>query len=618
MGAMVAFVSCDCCDRNTGLDSPKRTLDSSEARAYAGRCPQPGGDHMTRAATLALAVLLGALLLAAVGASSALAFAPSGQPLGLSLSGAAGSPLPGGTYNFPLAAEPISIAPLNTQESEGNNVEHQCFQGLYVLKRQPDGTTAAVPDLAETTAVNSKATVFTFTIKRGVKFGPPVNRTVTAQDFVKSWNYCASAANQSATVYILAPIKGVDPYTGYAGRNGLTGVKATGKYALQVTLKYPFADFPSTLVHPITHVFPVDYAKKVGRKAYSGMPVGGTGPYLVQRWRHYRSIRLIKNPHYWNTAGSGNSAAPGYVDAINMPIYADTGSEWLAFQRGKLDCSTVPAGNARAVESDPNVTNGTWTARAYPSNAVYFISFAMNHPLLGGANQGGNQPIRAALNYAADRDTVCNVVNEGISIPTDEIVPASMPGYQPGLNPYPYDPSKAQLELDKFTAAGGKLPSTIPFWYNSGSGHDRIALALIAGWQKAMPSLTFKRSGIEANSYWTQMGGGKAPALFRMGWIADYPSIDNFIYLFTTGGGKYGSYSRYKNPQVDALFRQARSTLDAATRNDLYNQAQKLILTDAPCIPVYTYGDFRVTNNRIGGFNYNSFGLVDMWGLWVK
>ncbi len=103
-----------------------------------------------------------------------------------------------------------------------------------------------------------------------------------------------------------------------------------------------------------------------------------------------------------------------------------------------------------------------------------------------------------------------------------------------------------------------------------------------------------------------------------MGWIADYPSIDNFIYLFTTDGGKYGSYSRYSNPQVDKLFQQARSTIDTTARNDLYNQAQKIILTDAPCVPVYTYRDVRASNNRVGGFNYNAFGLVDMWNVWVK
>ncbi len=69
---------------------------------------------------------------------------------------------------------------------------------------------------------------------------------------------------------------------------------------------------------------------------------------------------------------------------------------------------------------------------------------------------------------------------------------------------------------------------------------------------------------------------------------------------------------------MDKLFKEARSTTDEAQRFNLYNEAQKLILTDAPCVPVYTYRDARASNNRLGGFSYNSFGLVNMWEVWVK
>jgi ABC-type oligopeptide transport system substrate-binding subunit len=551
---------------------------------------------------VAAVLIVAALLLGACGSSSS---SSSSSP------SAAGTPKAGGTYNFPIYAEPISIEPLNTQESEGAQVEHQVFQGLYVLQLQPDGTTAAVPDLAEKTEVNADATVFTFTIKKGVMFQAPVSREVTAQDFVDSWSYNAQAANKSATTYIIAPIKGMDPNTGYATGSTISGVKALDKYTLQVTLQYPFADFAATTVHPITHVFPVDYAKKIGRKAFFEKPVG-TGPYMVQNWQHNQSVTLVKNPSYWNTTKSGNSATPGWVDTINMPIYADNDTGWLAFQKGTLDYAVIPSGNFRAAQNNPSAKDGTWTVGAYPSTTVYFLSLIMNKPTFGGA---ANLPLRAALNYGADRQAVSQVVNEGVSIPSDEIVPVTIPGYVAGLNPYPSDPTKAQPELDKLATPA---PANIPYWFNTGAGHDKIAQALVAGWQKAMPSLTFKLNGIETNSYWTQLSENKAPAIARMGWIADYPSIDNFIYLFTTEGGKYGSYSFYSNPQVDKLFKQARSTTDQTQRFNLYNEAQKLILTDAPCVPVYTYRDARASNNRIGGFSYNSFELINMNEVWVK
>jgi oligopeptide transport system substrate-binding protein len=555
---------------------------------------------------LAGVLIVAGLVLGACGTSTSSTSSPK----------AAGTPKPGGTFVYPIGADPQGIEPLNLQEADAAQITHQVFQGLYALQLQPDGTTASVPDLAEKTEMSPDAKTFTFTIKQGVKFAPPVNREVTAQDFVDSWNYVLDAQYKSAlSGYIFQNLAGLDPKTGYRkGTAPLSSVKATGKYTFKVTLSTAFSQFPLTLCYDTTKVFPVDYATKVGPKAFFEKPVG-TGPYMVKEWNHNRAITLVKNPSYWNASGSGSSAAPGYVDTISYPIYRDANTEYLAFQKGTVDYSTIPSGSYIAAQNLPNVKNGTWTLKAYPGTSVYYIMVSMNKPMLGG---DANLPIRAALNYAADRNAVSNIVNQGITLPSDGIVPLTIPGYKPGLNPYPYDPAKAQPELDKFTAAGGTLPKNIPYWVNAGQGHDKIGQVLIAGWQKAMPSLTFKLSSIETNAYWASLTANKPPALFRYGWVADYPLIDNFVYLFTTKGGKYGSDTWYSNPQVDKLFTQARATPDIAQANTLYTEAQKLIMADAPCIPLYSYRDARITNNRIGGFNYNGFALTDMWKLWVK
>ncbi len=207
---------------------------------------------------------------------------------------------PGGTYNFAIGAEPISIEPLNTQESEGAEVEHQIFQGLYILQLQPDGTTKAVPHLAEKTEVNSDATVFTFTIRQGVMFlgCPWASREVTAQDSSSTpWAQRPGREQVRHHVHHRTD-QGHGPEHRLRRRSHPgAGVKALDKYTLQVTLQYPFADFPATLVHPITHVFPVDYANKIGRKAFFDKPVG-SGPYMVQEWKHNQSVTLVQDASY--------------------------------------------------------------------------------------------------------------------------------------------------------------------------------------------------------------------------------------------------------------------------------------------------------------------------------
>ena len=552
----------------------------------------------SRAVLVAAALVVAlALFLAACG----------GDKGGSSGGGDQGTPKPGGTYNWPIRSEPLSIEPMNIQEVEANEVTHQVFQGLYRIEMQGD-TGVSVPDLAEKTEVNEDSTVFTFTIKKGVTFAPPVNREVKAQDFVDSWSRLADPKNKAYPVYFIAPIEGIDPSIGgYSGKDGLTGAKALDDYTLQVTLRYPYPEFTQALSGSTTYVTPVDYINKIGAKAYAEKPVG-TGPYMVDKWVHRQKITLVKNPNYWDKANAG------YVDVINMPIIEDENTEWLEFQKGNIDFTAVPVGQVRASQNMPQVKSGEWTAKKYPTTGIYFIGINMGGKgILAGADK---LPIRQALNYAADRDAVVNVVNEGVNVPTDGIVPPTMPGYKAGLNPYPYDPAKGKQVIDEYVKANGAVP-TLPYEFNTGAGHDKIAEAMAAGWEKNL-GIKVALTGVDTNAFWTDLPENKVLGLFRYGWGADYPSIDNFIYLFTTEGKVYGSSTFYSNPQVDALYEKARSTVDETERNELYNEAEKTILTDAPCVPLYAYEDYRVTNNRIGGFNFSAYETVDMWKVWVK
>ena len=157
---------------------------------------------------VAAVLIVAALLLGACGSSGS---SSSASPT------AAETPKPGGTYVMYLGSDPLSIEPLNLQEAEAAQITHQVFQGLYVLQEQPDGTTASVPDLLEKMEMSADAKTFTFTIKQGVTFAPPVSREVKAQDFVDSWNYMLDPKNQSALAsYIFQPLAGLDPKTGVA------------------------------------------------------------------------------------------------------------------------------------------------------------------------------------------------------------------------------------------------------------------------------------------------------------------------------------------------------------------------------------------------------------------
>ena len=513
------------------------------------------------------------------------------------------TPKAGGTYNYMLAANPVSIEPLNAQESEGMQVAHQVFQGLAKYVMNDKGEMVAEPDIAEKWETTDSQT-WTFMLKKGVMFAAPVSREVKAQDFVDSWNRVTDPKNQSYVSYILAPVEGCDD-GGYQvdTKAGLTGVKAIDDYTLEVKLRYPFAEFPQTLGHTVAAATPVEYIAKVGDKEYGKKPVG-TGPYMVESWKNNQSVQLVKNPDYWDTANVG------YVDNINMPIILEASTSWLEFQKGTIDYTVVPPGQVAAAEANAKVTGGEWSAKRWPSLAVYFIGINMTDPVLG-----ENLDLRKALTESADAQNVINIVNEGVSLPATGYVPEGIPGYVPDQSPYAYDPEDAKTIVSGL----GSVP-TLNYWYNTDEGHQKIGEVLQAGWKTA--GIDVKLSNFEWGTFLDKLSKGNSGSgsqLFRMGWIADYPSMDNFLYpLFQSDQARTGSYTFYSNSQVDELLQQARSTIDDQQRYDIYAQAEKLILTDAPAIPLYYYRDFRVTNNRIGGFVHNPMGFTDMWTVWVK
>ncbi len=516
-------------------------------------------------------------------------------------------PKAGGTYNFPLTANPVCIEPLNAQESEGIQVAHQVFEGLVKYELQDDGSMQAVPCIAESWTANEDSTVFTFKLKKGVMFQPPVSREVVAQDFVDSWNRVTTPDKQSLVSYILAPVEGVDD-GGYQTdtKKGVTGVKAIDDYTLEVTLRYPFAEFPQTLGHTVTAATPVEYIEKVGDKAYGQKPVG-TGPFMVESWKANQKVELVKNPDYWDKENAA------YVDRVHMPIITDTNTEWLEFKKGNIDYSSVPPGQVKAAENDAKVKSGEWMAKKWPSLAIYYIGINMTDKVLGDPAGEKGAMLRQALTYSADRKAVINIVNEGVPLEATGIVPLGIPGYKEGQSPYPYDPEKAK----ELIADYGEVP-TLQYWDNTDLGHQKIAEALQAGWKSV--GIDVELSNYEWGTFLDKLGKGdkgSGDQLFRMGWIGDYPSMDNFLYLFNSEASGYLSYTFYKNAEYDKLINDARQISDAAEREALYQEAERILMTDAPCIALYTYRDFRVMNNRVQGQVLNPMVFVDMWKVWV-
>lgn len=286
-------------------------------------------------------------------------------------------PVRGGTFRYFLM-EPLILDSAHVQESEGIQVAKQVYDGL--VDHNPK-TMEVKPAMAKSWKSNKSATVWTFKLRKGVKFHN--GRECKAQDFVYSWNRVAAKETASEIAYHLAPIKGFEAcQEGTAKR--LEGVKARDDYTLEVTLKYPYAEFPTILGHIVFSPVPKEEVQKYGEKF--GENPCGTGPFKFVEWMHDQRIVLKRNPDYY-----GHKP---YLDRIVFKIFDDEQSGFSEFKAGNLDDCEILPGQIRMAK----VIYGD-RALIESMLSLYYYGFNMDAD-----PWGNNQNLRRALNYALDRN----------------------------------------------------------------------------------------------------------------------------------------------------------------------------------------------------------------------
>jgi oligopeptide transport system substrate-binding protein len=241
---------------------------------------------------------------------------------------------------------------------------------------------------------------------------------------------------------------------------------------------------------------------------------------------------------------------------------------------------------------------------------VGFVGINMRDVALGDDLQ-----LRQALSESADAAAVISEAGEGVPLQATGYVPPGIAGHRADQNPYSYDLDQAQAIV-----AGFGVTPRLAYWHVSSESDREVAEILQAGWRTA--GIDVELSDFEGPVLFDRLSradSGSGAELFAVGYIANYPSMGDFLYpLFSSDQSSIGSFTGYSSKAVDDLLLQARGTLDAQQRYNLYAQAEKLILADMPAIPLYFFRDFLVTNDRIGGFVRDPMGFVDMRDVWVK
>lgn len=451
------------------------------------------------------------------------------------------------------STNPRDYDPATVTSSGGNT--GLIFDGLVSF----DPKLQLIPELAESWKVTDNGTVYTFTLRSNARFHD--GKTVTAADFIYSWERAADPQTASDTVLTyLGDIVGLkEKHSGKA--NTISGLKAIDDHTLQVTIDAPKPYFLLKLTYPTAFV--VDRKNIESGSDWYRNP-NGSGPYFIKDWKSFEYTLLARNKNY-----ALQQPAIPYI-----MVQQNTGS-LLSYENGQTDIRGVGLNSiSRLLDPKEPMHNELLTG---VSLCTDYVTFDTSQPPFDDVK------VRQAFSMTFDRKKYIDVVLHGAALPAEGLYPPALPGYNPDLVGLPYDVQRArQLLAESKYGGADKLPPIV--FSQPGSGYyvslDTAAMAQM--WQQTL-GITLTVESIDTNKYYDELAAGHHGQIFSGGWCADYPDPENFAdVLFHTGAES--NHGNYSNPQLDTLLEKARVEQDVNKRIQLYQQAEQLIVNDAPVL----------------------------------
>lgn len=497
----------------------------------------------------------------------------------------------GGTYRRPLGSDPGTLDPVRTNDIYGRAVTEQIFDGLV----QFDQTLTVSPALAQYWKASPDNLVWTFTLRRGVRFHH--GRELTADDVVYSLTRILDPRIKSDAADLFVHIKGAAEYRQGRARS-VTGLVAVDAHTVQVTLSESSAPFVSLLAIGQAKIVPRDVAEQKG-DSFGNAPVG-TGPFRFVRWERGKEIVLARNADAFQ--------GPPSLSGVIYRIFPGESLDLMCreFVQGQLEETPIPPACLNR-KSDPRyfpLRRPTFSVRFYGLNTRV-------KPL-------SNVHVRQAIAYALDRESTVRDIFLGRHDIARGILPLGLPGYNPALRPPSYQPARARELLQQAGHPGGRGLGPIEIW--SGARSDRVEKELAAvRTQLAAVGITAEiRYETNWPTFSRQLAEGRYP-MFVYAWYADVPDPDNFLFkLFHSRSPR--NVTGYSNPAVDRLLLQAREQSRLDLRSELYRQAEQIIVDEAPVVPVWHYVYERLFQGYVKNVEANGLGdaYLPLRRIWIE
>lgn len=491
-----------------------------------------------------------------------------------------------GILHIGNGTEPQGLDPHVVTGLPEHHIVDALFEGLvykdpYTLEIQPG--------VAKSWDISEDGKVYTFYFREDAKWSN--GDAVTAEDFRWSWWRAMQPLLGNQYVFMYFPIKNAERYFNQEITDfEEVGVSVIDRLTLRVELNNPTPYFLQLLDHYSTFAVHRPTIEKHGAadESYTQWTrpgnLVGNGAFKLDEWRLNKHLIVSPNENYWDAGRVQLNSIKFY------PIELRTVEERM-FRAGQLhytyetNIDRLPyyqENSPELVQIEP--FNGTY---------IYRLNTRLK-PL-------DDVLVRKALAFSVDRETIINTVLNGIFTPSYAITPPGLLGYQPPQL-IEFNPEKARELLAEAGFPNGEGFPAFELQYNTNEEHRKIAITIQQMWKKEL-NINVRLQNRDWKVYLDNENTGNFE-ISRGGWIGDYVDPNTFLDMWVSGSGL--NRTGWSDERFDELI--LKTAPEAKTREERYAaffEAESLMMSEVPFIPIYTYSSHHFKHPSLKGLPSN-------------
>ena len=484
---------------------------------------------------------------------------------------ASAQPKRGGTITFAISKELALMNPLVNTSSTESRIRELMYEPL--LARDANG--AIQPRLAESWEVSKDSKVYTFKLRKNVKFHNA--KEMTADDI------------KFAIDYTLNPKNGA---YGFDDLSAVERAEAADKYTLKIYMKRLNPLFLTALTDiRAFSAIPNESLPEGLRKPTTFPP--GTGPFKFIEWQPGQRIGFERHDDYW-----GHKA---YVDRVVMKEIGDNTVRFTALQSGDVDLieRTPYEWVQQIVQGKIKGIGIAKAARAGARN----LEFNVADPPFN------NKKLRQAIAYAIDRKEIMQAAYFGLADTADQRFPSGHVWYYKDVPAPRFDPNKARALLKE----AGYKGETLELMGNRGEVAEIEGAAIQAQLKRVGVKVELKI--LERASALEMRRQGRY--MFKLAGGADFPdplpAYEEYVCEPNLQNRRLNE-SGYCDKEYDALLKKAEGEVDLTKRKAIFKQVVTKLTDDLPILVIGFTPRFFTFRSHIKNFTTNASGDFEPWG----